>query len=114
MPHRVPSPAASELELDISKALFGDSNSNRDVPHLQSQQSQDGQGIPNVEASDSDDAAFIAGTQAASNRKTKNMQGKSVKKGGGFQTFGLNEHLLKAISRVGSPEMQAMGSSYRC
>ena len=50
---------------------------------------------------DSGDEAFIAAQQAASNRKSGNVKGKTVKKGGGFQVMGLNGLLLKAIARKG-------------
>ena len=49
----------------------------------------------------SEDEAFIATQQAASNRKTSNLHGRAVKKGGGFQSMGLNANLLKAITRKG-------------
>ncbi|KAL2890367.1 ATP-dependent RNA helicase DBP10 [Ceratocystis lukuohia] len=48
-----------------------------------------------------DDEAFIALRQAAQFRKTTNIQGKSVKKGGGFQAMGINANLLRAITKKG-------------
>ena len=55
--------------------------------------------IPNHE--ESDDADFIANALTAANRKSSNVRGNSVKKGGGFQSMGLNGNLLKAITRQG-------------
>ncbi|OBT54335.1 ATP-dependent RNA helicase dbp10 [Pseudogymnoascus sp. 24MN13] len=54
-----------------------------------------------LESDGEGDEAFIASELAASNRKSSNVKGKSVKKGGGFQAMGLNSHLLKAIGRKG-------------
>lgn len=108
MPHRAPSLALSENEVDITKTLFGDGGSS-DSEDGSAQQHPDRkarmlapQRMLDLEAgSDSDDAGFIAETQAASNRKAFNLKGKSVKKGGGFQAMGLNANLLKAITRKG-------------
>ena len=107
MPHRAPSPAASENEVDISKNLFGDGESS-DSEDGGAQQHPDRkarmlapESMLELEVSDSDDAGFIAETQAASNRKASNLKGKSVKKGGGFQAMGLNANLFKAITRKG-------------
>ncbi|MCJ1433337.1 ATP-dependent RNA helicase dbp10 [Xylographa pallens] len=108
MPHRAPSPAASENEVDISEALFanaGDSGSEDGVdtrhPDRKARM-RVGEGMPDLALeSGSDDADFIAATQAASNRKASNIKGRSVKKGGGFQAMGLNANLLKAITRKG-------------
>ncbi|KAL9118586.1 MAG: hypothetical protein Q9187_004864, partial [Circinaria calcarea] len=108
MPHRAPSPAASENEFDISQALFdnvGNSGSEDgvDTQHPDRKaRMHTGEGMPDlVFESGSDDADFIAATQAASNRKASNVKGRSVKKGGGFQAMGLNANLLKAITRKG-------------
>jgi len=40
------------------------------------------------DSEDDGDAEFIASRQRSSNRKASNLQGKSVKKGGGFQAMG--------------------------
>ncbi|MCJ1335333.1 ATP-dependent RNA helicase dbp10 [Bachmanniomyces sp. S44760] len=107
MPHRAPSPASSENEVDISHSLFADSNSSesedgRGTQHPDRRARMLGGDMPALGLeSESDDAEFIAATQAASNRKTSNVKGQSVKKGGGFQAMGLNTHLLKAITRKG-------------
>jgi ATP-dependent RNA helicase DDX54/DBP10 len=95
MAPRASSPALSENEFDISKALFGGDDAD--------QQEQDPTGNLGVDLGDdgSDDEAFIAAQQAASNRKNSNVKGKSVKKGGGFQAMGLNAALLKAITHKG-------------
>lgn len=108
MPHRALSPAASENEVDISHALLtGDpvsgSEDGGDTQHPDRKARMEaGEGMPDLALeSGSDDALFIAATQAASNRKTSNVKGRSVKKGGGFQAMGLNANLLKAITRKG-------------
>ena len=106
MPHRAPSPAASENEVDISRALVNDggSDSSEDEgqhPDRKARMLELGK-MPDLEGDySSDDVGFIADTQAASNRKSANLKGKSVKKGGGFQAMGLNANLLKAITRKG-------------
>ena len=108
MPHRAPSPAVSENEVDISRFLFNDGSSAGSENEAESQHPDRkarmlGPGdIPDPEGDySSDDAGFIAETQAASNRKAANIKGRSVKKGGGFQAMGLNANLLKAITRKG-------------
>lgn len=95
MPHRAASPAISENEFDITKALFKDDitaedddfaiTSNKDLGTL------DAGGILDLglESDGDGDEAFIKAQQAASNRKASNAKGKSVKKGGGFQAMGL-------------------------
>ncbi|MCJ1358528.1 MAG: ATP-dependent RNA helicase dbp10 [Icmadophila ericetorum] len=108
MPHRAASPAGSENEADISKALFNDGSDSEgeDVVDLQhpdrKARMQAAGSMPNLGLdSESDDADFIAASMAASNRKASNVKGRSVKKGGGFQAMGLNANLLKAITRKG-------------
>ena len=108
MPHRAPSPAVSENEIDISEALFHDassagSNDEGQAQHPDRKARMLGPGdMPDLEGDfSSDDAGFIAETQAASNRKASNIKGRSVKKGGGFQAMGLSSNLLKAITRKG-------------
>ncbi|KAK8208060.1 ATP-dependent RNA helicase dbp10 [Zalaria obscura] len=96
---RAVSPAASENEFDISKALFqGDNDDGFDFG--------DGGlvGVPprpeDIGLGSDDDDAFIAATQAAANRKAPVLK-KGAKKSGGFQAMGLNPTLLKAITRKG-------------
>jgi ATP-dependent RNA helicase DDX54/DBP10 len=120
MPHRAVSPAASENEFDITKSLFKeDEDYDFGVANTTDVGSFDAGGILDLalESDGDGDEAFIAAQQAASNRKSSNVKGKSVKKGGGFQAMGmeiilekalwlissegLNSHLLKAISRKG-------------
>ena len=108
MPHRAPSPAVSENEVDISRFLFNDGSSAGSENEAESQHPDrkarmlGPREIPDPEGDySSDDAGFIAETQAASNRKAANIKGRSVKKGGGFQAMGLNANLLKAITRKG-------------
>ena len=108
MPHREISPAVSQADVDISKSLFDD-NEGTDVedggtrqhPDRKARMEMPGNILDFDNQSASDDAAFIADTQAASNRKAANLKGRSVKKGGGFQAMGLNVNLLKAITRKG-------------
>lgn len=99
MPPRASSPAVSENEFDISNALFGaadtsfgdNGDTTLDV----------GAALDFGDGDGSDDETFIAARLAASNRKSSNLKGKTVKKGGGFQAMGLNAPLLKAITRKG-------------
>lgn len=107
MPHRANSPAASENEVDISGALFNNGSISGSDDEAGTQHPERkarmlaAQSMPDLEESGSDDAGFIADSQAAANRKSSNLKGKSVKKGGGFQAMGLNSLLLKAITRKG-------------
>ncbi len=108
MPHRAPSPVASENEVDIADAIL-DNDESSDFEDAGASQHPDRKArmqapgtMPDLEGdSSSDDEGFIAETQAASNRKASNLKGRSVKKGGGFQAMGLNANLLKAITRKG-------------
>ncbi|KAI9751218.1 MAG: ATP-dependent RNA helicase dbp10 [Chaenotheca gracillima] len=112
-PNRAPSPAASENELDISNALFNGANDSSDgedrEPQKNASKKLKGNGPANLGLLDMNqidedgegDEAFIALQQSASNRKSSNLKGKTVKKGGGFQAMGLNSSLLKAITRKG-------------
>ena len=102
---RLPSPARSETELDISNALFAD----EPVAPGGHQVAENGNAINQPEEhvqsilsdGSEDDEAVVAKQLAASNRKTGNLNGKTVKKGGGFQSLGLNANLLRAITRKG-------------
>ncbi|RPB02296.1 DEAD-domain-containing protein [Choiromyces venosus 120613-1] len=108
MQYRASSPTGSEFEFDISNALadvdfLGSDNEN---PTAAASKPADNLSDINdiLEASDDSDGdqAFIAAQQAASNRKGgSTVKGKSVKKGGGFQSMGLNMTLLKAIKKKG-------------
>ncbi|KAF3061152.1 ATP-dependent RNA helicase DBP10 [Daldinia childiae] len=105
MPSRAVSPTPSENEVDILGSLLTDNtgassrtNKKNDTQNYLDLDFLDGGGD---EEEDDGDAAFIALKQAASFRKTSNVQGKSVKKGGGFQAMGLNANLLRAITRKG-------------
>jgi ATP-dependent RNA helicase DDX54/DBP10 len=101
---RAPSPARSDAEVDIAGALFDGSdasgddqlNSARDTADL------DFDGFLNAgeDGGDNDggDEAFIALQQAASFRKSSNLKGKTVKKGGGFQAMGMLQ--LYSLRRV--------------
>ena len=106
MPHRALCPAASENEVDISRALFHDgSDGNSDDestyqhPDRKARMLTPGE-MPDLEGDySSDDAGFVASTQVVSNRKAVAVKG--LKKSGGFQAMGLDTHLLKAIARKG-------------
>jgi ATP-dependent RNA helicase DDX54/DBP10 len=112
MRHRAASPAVSENEFDISKALFKDDGGS-DAEEIPIQKKWKQKTIPAENLNllgtiddgnnqeDENDEAFIAAMQAAANRKGSNLKGRTVKKGGGFQAMGLNAHLLKAIARKG-------------
>lgn len=107
MGRRAASPAASENEFDISNSLFqgagldsdDDALAGFDQPKAAAYDASAGAGLDDDE-SDGDEL-YIAAQQAASNRKTTNLKGKTTKKGGGFQSMGLNGNLLKAITRKG-------------
>ncbi|KAL1644679.1 ATP-dependent RNA helicase dbp10 [Diplodia intermedia] len=106
MPHRDASPALSETEFDISKALLaGDSEDEQVTPKKGRKNVPLDIGaelnIGGEDGGDSDDDAFIADQLAAANRKSSNLKGRTVKKGGGFQAMGLSANLLKAITRKG-------------
>jgi ATP-dependent RNA helicase DDX54/DBP10 len=102
------SPARSETEFDIGSALVG-GDVRSDVSHSGDDDDDNNENVAlqngdlDVMAgqSDSDDEAVIAAQQAAANRKSSNLKGRTVKKGGGFQAMGLNANLLKAITRKG-------------
>jgi ATP-dependent RNA helicase DDX54/DBP10 len=102
MPPRASSPALSETDFDISNALFGGHGSDNDEDVLNNP-SHDINAALHLSASDAsdDDETFIAARLAASNRKASAHPSKTLKKGGGFQSMGLNPPLLKAITRKG-------------
>ena len=91
MPHRATSPAVSENEFDITNSLFRDhDDSDNERPQNKDLGTLDAGGILDLalESDEDGDEAFIKAQQAASNRKSSNVKGKSVKKGGGFQAMG--------------------------
>lgn len=102
MAPRHPSPTPSENEVDIGASLFGnDAGSESDRYEDGKPDIHNGDLDIMAEGSGEDDEAFIAAQQAASNRKASNLKGRTVKKGGAFQSIGLNANLLKAIARKG-------------
>ncbi|KAJ9663752.1 ATP-dependent RNA helicase dbp10 [Coniosporium apollinis] len=109
MPHRAPSPAASESEFDISKALLNDAGEPSDgyagvsSGKRRAGDRQNAGFAQDLDDEDQDggDTYAISAAQQAANRKASNLKGKTVKKGGGFQAMGLNGTLLKAITRKG-------------
>ena len=114
MPHRFCSPAPSEIEHDISRALLPDSGSSDesagdDDARLSIHKSAGARTTSKnhgkapagsfedwsifdtaQDGDEDDDSGFIATHQAASNRKASNLKGRSVKKGGGFQAMGMS------------------------
>ncbi|KAL2822975.1 dead box ATP-dependent rna helicase [Aspergillus granulosus] len=111
MAPRAASPALSENEFDITSALFkhdSDSEAEQKTTGSKTKRKAPTQ-TQNLnldflgDAGDSgeDDEAFIASQQTSANRKSANLKGRTVKKGGGFQAMGLNANLLKAITRKG-------------
>ncbi|KAL1626794.1 ATP-dependent RNA helicase dbp10 [Neofusicoccum ribis] len=108
MPHRDVSPALSENEFDISKALLAGASDDEGEQTASKKTRKNAPldigaelNITAEDGGDSDDDAFIADRLAAQNRKSSNLTGRTVKKGGGFQVMGLNGNLLKAITRKG-------------
>ncbi|KAI0453098.1 ATP-dependent RNA helicase DBP10 [Xylaria acuta] len=106
MPRAV-SPALSENEIDILGSLLtdGDETSHVKTKHAEV---QDGFGFDvgdlldgDDDGTDDGDEAFIALKQAAAFRKNTNLKGTTLKKGGGFQSMGLNGNLLRAITKKG-------------
>jgi ATP-dependent RNA helicase DDX54/DBP10 len=101
--HQATSPAESESEVDISSSLFhpGNDSDGSESPETHSRPSKRSKLVKTLDAStiidlDADsgsdgdgDGAFIAAQQTASNRKTSNLKGRIVKKGGGFQAMGM-------------------------
>ncbi|KAI4763745.1 ATP-dependent RNA helicase dbp10 [Aureobasidium sp. EXF-3400] len=104
---RAVSPTASENGYELSNALFGgvdlDSDDDQTLAGFEQPKpaTLDASGGAGLDDDSDGDELYIAAQQAANNRKTKDMTGKTIKKGGGFQSMGLNGHLLKAITRKG-------------
>ena len=100
MKRKRPSPPASEADFDISESI---AHRNRDPDHHGDLDlGSILEAVSQNDANESDgDEAFIAAQQAASNRRASNLKGRTVKKGGGFQSMGLDATLLKAITRKG-------------
>ena len=87
------SPAPSENDIDIYNSLA--ETQTQKTPNLEETTNELTNG------GDSEDEDFIASRQIVSNRKSINLKGRTVKKGGGFQAMGLNAALLKAITKKG-------------
>jgi len=105
MPTRAVSPALSEQGIDISVLLgqvdeaFSTSSgaegkAGKVLPVTQQA------GVIDSDEDSNDDEAYIAAHQRGLNRKAP-LKGVTSKKGRGFQAFGLNPHLLKAITKKG-------------
>ncbi|KAJ5718505.1 ATP-dependent RNA helicase dbp10 [Penicillium malachiteum] len=106
MAPRAASPAMSENEFDITGALFqNDSDSDSGIAKPKKKKAAPkptpAEDLDFLGADDDGDEAFIASKLASANRKSSNLKGRTVKKGGGFQAMGLNPNLLKAITRKG-------------
>ena len=105
MPARAVSPTGSENALDITDALLsaGELSSDDNI-YRKAVRPAKHSAITKSTADDdelSSDENFIASIQTAANRKSSNVKGRSVKKGGGFQAMGLNGNLLKSIAHKG-------------
>ncbi|KAI0447599.1 ATP-dependent RNA helicase DBP10 [Xylaria telfairii] len=108
MPRAV-SPALSENEIDILGSLLTDGDGTSHHVKTKHAEMQDGFGFDAGDLLDGDDGendddgdeAFIALKQAAAFRKNTNLKGTALKKGGGFQSMGLNGNLLRAITKKG-------------
>lgn len=98
MPRRAASPAASEPELDILGSLYPGDNENG-AQRFAPEQGFEVDGILDGADGADDDEAFIALQQAASNRKSSNLKGRTVKKGGGFQAMGKTSILDTSTAR---------------
>ena len=108
MPARISSPAPSETGPDLTEAITGEifqngsrSRITRELEECGLESNRAIISIPDLGANESDDASFIAVAQTAANRKSSAVKGTGVKRGGGFQSFGLSANVLKAISRKG-------------
>lgn len=92
MPRRAASPTPSDGEVDIAGHLFDVSDNGSDAGQDVGGIDFDMDGILNGheegQEDEDGDEAFIALKQAASFRKSSNIKGKSVKRGGGFQAMG--------------------------
>jgi ATP-dependent RNA helicase DDX54/DBP10 len=107
MKRRAASPTPSEGEIDIAGALFDD----LDDPPETTQGAPDfdfGNLLRNGDDDDDDedddgDAEFIASRQRISNRKSSNLQGKTVKKGGGFQAMGALRCSARDRDKIADP-----------
>ena len=89
MPARNASPTPSDHEVDIFDSLYPDDGAAND----QGAAAQDvdfDDILDGARENDEDgDEAFIALQQAAAYRKSSNLKGRTVKKGGGFQAMGM-------------------------
>ena len=88
MPKRAVSPAASEPELDIFDSLYPAEDGDRRHSGTPGDNVDLDDILDGAEGADDGDEAFIALKQAASYRKSANLKGRTVKKGGGFQAMG--------------------------
>lgn len=93
MSRRAVSPTTSEPEMDILGSIYpGDDidSKQKGAGDVDADADFDFDGLINGrgQTDDDGDEAFIALKQAASFRKSSNLKGRTVKKGGGFQAMG--------------------------
>ena len=106
MTGRLASPALSENAFDITSALIsteglipGDKSPKSSIKSVGHGNATKKAGINDDGTSSDED--FIAGIQTAANRKASNVKSRGIKKGGGFQSMGLNANTLKSIAHKG-------------
>lgn len=93
MPHHSTSPLDSEKDYDITNSISQIEPTGSDNTASFQRQNQlkfDAGQILDLfpEVEEDDDEAFIEFQKAALNKRSSNIKGKSVKKGGGFQAMG--------------------------
>lgn len=92
MPPLTKTSMLSEHEVDIVGSLFADSAdaafSREKKPNALDLDLGDILNAGGDGGDDGEDEDFISATLRSANRKSSNLQGKSVKKGGGFQAMG--------------------------
>lgn len=95
---RARSSEALEDDFDIVSALVDDHHAEAKSSPTQTPAVQD---LAALDVDASDDAPIIADLQTSANRKVTIARTRANKNKRGFQAFGLNSHLLKAIARKG-------------
>ena len=90
----------SEADRDIADDLVV-SDDNKSGRSREKETTPHRNGAHHDAESEDDFDGFIATLQSASNRRAANMKGTGLKKGGGFQSMGLDGNILKAITKKG-------------
>lgn len=99
MPARAASPALSEQEVDIFDSLYPGDGGNEGFEGGAAGDFDVDDILNGPDAGNDDgDEAFIALKQAASFRKSTNLKGRTVKKGGGFQAMGITLRDKRAVT----------------